>query len=236
MAIVVKQASNTPLMLGQLAETLANTYLQHNQQKQQWDKYEQERIWKNEDRDRFNQSIVDFDAMKEGTFQSGAHRASARNDLMNNRSWGSNLPTAATSPEWMGKRDALAETMARTQGLTNQQAQDSATFNILNATKSAQDPMGMSRDTYIPGMGAATGSDARIGSIDSSGDYTARTPPQATAENPIAQAAQMESATMGAGALGSSQASPALPQNDAEFAALPSGAWYKDSEGIKQKR
>ena len=105
MAIVVKQASNTPLMLGQLAETLANTYLQHNQQKQQWDKYEQERVWKNEERVWRNedraQGQASYDSVMgadPSTFggavfqQNAATRAKAGNDISGY------LPSTSTSP------------------------------------------------------------------------------------------------------------------------------------------
>jgi len=188
MAIVIKEASNTPLMLGQLAETLANTYLQHNQQKQEWDKYEQERIWKNEDREQGQASYDSVMGADPATFggsvfqQNAATRAKAGNDISGY------LPSTSTMPAHIYKNQQLNSYYDPNSGATDIQRQ--AIDSQYGITQLKQDSIGLNQLSADPAL-AATGANPYTGSLSASGEWT-------PAENPIAQAAEMESATMGA--------------------------------------
>ena len=55
MAVVVKEASKTPLAIAALADNLAKTYLQYSQNQTAQAQWEQEATWRNQDRERERQ-------------------------------------------------------------------------------------------------------------------------------------------------------------------------------------
>ena len=222
MAIVIKEASKTPLALGQLAETMANTYLQHNKMKNDFAIAEQDSIWKNKQQTAQLDASNALGAMDNSMFTMGeAGKKLAMANTINGKAVGDLLTNGGSNPEWMGKRDSFADVLVRTHGLDPQEAMDVATMNVLNTTKSAQDPMGMSRETYIPGIGAVTGTDPRVGAVDSGGDYTAM---ESSALGGVANNAQsMESASM--------TGSIPTVSNQADYDALPNGARYIGPDG-----
>jgi len=222
MAIVIKEASKTPLALGQLAESMANTYLQHNKQKNDFAIAEQDSIWKAKQQTAQLDASNALGAMDNSMFTMGeAGKKLAMANTVNGKAVGDLFANGGSNPEWMGKRDSFADVLVRTHGLDPQEAMDVATMNVLNTTKTAQDPMGMSRETYVPGLGAVTGTDPRVGSIEGGGDYTAMTP---SALGGVANNAQsMESASM----------TGSLPtvSNEAEYKAIQVGARYIGPDG-----
>ncbi len=65
MAVVVKEASKTPLAIAALADNMAKTYLQYAQNETSQAQWEQEAIWRNQDRQREQEEISRLGAMAE---------------------------------------------------------------------------------------------------------------------------------------------------------------------------
>ena len=205
MAIVIKEASKTPLALGQLAETMANTYLQHNKMQHDYKIAEQNAIWKSKQMDAYQTAHDTIQGMDPSAFTQGAagQQLMAANALSGKDS-SSLFASSGSNPEWMGKRDALIPVLMDSRGLSYRDAFNTATFNVLGATSMKQSPTGLAVDNYIPGISAATGQSGQVSSNEA-GNYTAMNlPPAAPAASGVANNAQsLESATMtGSGATG----------------------------------
>jgi hypothetical protein len=194
MAIVIKEASNSPLALGQLAETLANTYLQHNQQKQSWDKFEQERIWKNEDRAQGQATYDAVQAADAAIFGGEPFKQSAAAIARDGGDISGYIPSTSTKdvPAHIYKNQQLNSYFDPNSNLTDAQRQ--AIDSQYSITKMKQDPMGLTQNAVVPAL-ASTGANPFGGSLSASGEWS-------VPESSLGQAAGVQSATMGAGEQG----------------------------------
>lgn len=157
MAIVVKEASKTPLAIAALAKGMADSYVNWNNSEQQHQQWEQEKVWTNQDRE-LKQSIYDeLGGMGEGAFVGGrAGLLGAQNAALNGNAWDDYLiGQGGNSPEFMQKIQLAADSMMRVdRTLSRQEAVDAATLQITGMIKTANDPMGISGSSKIPGLGA----------------------------------------------------------------------------------
>ena len=71
MAIVVKEASNTPLAIAALAKNMADTYVNWNNSERDYAKWQQEQTWRNEDRARLGDLASELGGMDTTGFVGG---------------------------------------------------------------------------------------------------------------------------------------------------------------------
>jgi len=223
MAIVIKEASKTPLALGQLAETMANTYLQHNKMKYDFKIAEQDSIWKNTQQQAQLDAANAINDMDDNAFALGAAgKKLAYADSINGKAVGNYFAGGGSSPEWMQKKDALTAMYNEQNRLASlgqeaspeQQASWRSLIEVVNPYDYRQDPTGMEGHFQSEGL-AGIGQDSVIGSIGVNGEYTAG---NVNLGNVANNAQSSEPASM-TGSI------PTIT-NQAEYDALPNGARY----------
>lgn len=157
MAIVVKEASKTPLAIAALAKGMADSYVNWSNSERDHQQWEQEKVWTNQDRD-LKQGIYDeLGTMGNDAFVGGqAGLLGAQSAALNGNAWDDYLiGQGGNSPEFMQKIQLAADSMMRVdQTLSRQEAVDAATLQITGMIKTANDPMGISGSSKIPGLGA----------------------------------------------------------------------------------
>jgi hypothetical protein len=155
MAIVVKEASKTPLAIAALAKGMADSYVNWNNSEREHQQWEQEKVWTNQDRE-LKQSIFDeLGGMGNGAFVGGqAGLLGAQSAALNGDAWDDYLiGQGGNSPEFMQKIQLAADSMMRVDPtLSLQEATDAATLQITGMIKSANDPMGLSSQQRIPSL------------------------------------------------------------------------------------
>ncbi len=157
MAIVVKEASKTPLAIAALAKGMADSYVNWSNSEREHQQWEQEKVWTNQDR-KLKQNIYDeLGGMGDGAFVGGqAGLLGAQSAALNGEAWDDYLiGQGGNSPEFMQKIQLAAESMMRVDStLSRQEAIDAATLQITGMVKSANDPMGLSSQQRIPSLSA----------------------------------------------------------------------------------
>jgi hypothetical protein len=99
MAITIKEASNTPLAIAQLAESLSNTYLQHTQNDTKRAQWEQEATWRNEKQERSDAAGTSMMNLDPSMFTGGeAGRMNAANLARDNKD-ASGFFASSTAPD-----------------------------------------------------------------------------------------------------------------------------------------
>ena len=173
MAIVVKEASNTPLAIAALAKNMADTYVNWNNSERDYAKWQQEQTWKNEDRELGRKSAEALSQLGPDAFlggQAGLYGAMA--NARGNEDFSAYLlePNGGRTPaEWENKVTALSGLYER-QGFTPQQAYDRALVEVTNPYDYRQSPIGIDGYQMSPGL-TAIGQNPIMGTVDSSGEY-----------------------------------------------------------------
>ena len=157
MAIVVKEASKTPLAIAALAKGMADSYVNWNNSEREHQQWEQERVWTNKDRELKLGIYDELGSMGNGAFVGGqAGLLGAQSAALNGSAWDDYLiGQGGNSPEFMQKIQVAADSMMRVdRTLSLQEAVDAATLQITGMVKSANDPMGLASQQRIPSLSA----------------------------------------------------------------------------------
>lgn len=176
MAIVVKEASNTPLAIAALAKNMADTYVNWNNSEREYAKWQQEQTWRNEDRQLGMDAANSLRELGSDAFIGGdAGMYGAIANARNNKEWSSYLKDDGSSSlaEWENKVNALSS-MYQRQGYPPQQAYDRALIEITNPYDYRQSPTGVNGQWMSPGR-IATDGDPVIGEVNITGDYEPNT-------------------------------------------------------------
>jgi hypothetical protein len=182
MAIVIKEASKTPLALGQLAETLASTYLQHNKMQHDYKIAEQDRIWNNKK----EQSLLDasnaLGSMDASGFVGGeVGMKLAQAGILNGKEVSGYMAGGGDSlPTWQQQQNAMTAmyneqnrlAAAGQKASPEQEAQWRSLIEVVKPYDYRQDQMGLEGQVQSRGL-AGIGQDPIIGSVGSGGEYTA---------------------------------------------------------------
>ena len=177
MAIVVKEASNTPLAIAALAKNMADTYVNWNNSERDYAKWQQEQTWRNEDRELGRKSAEALSQLGPDAFlggQAGLYGAMA--NARGNEDFSGYLlePNGGRTPaEWENKVTALTD-MYQRQGFTPQQAADRALVEVTNPYDYRQSPIGLDGYQMSPGM-SAIGQSPILGTVNATGDYEPNT-------------------------------------------------------------
>ena len=155
MAIVVKEASKTPLAIAALAKGMADSYVNWNNSEREHQQWEQEKVWTNQDRDLKQNIYNELGAMGNGAFVGGqAGLLGAQSAALNGSAWDDYLiGQGGNSPEFMQKINVAADALMNVDStLSRQEAVDAATLQITGMIKTANDPMGLSSQQRIPSL------------------------------------------------------------------------------------
>jgi hypothetical protein len=176
MAIVVKEASKTPLAIAALAKGMADSYVNWNNSEQQHQQWEQERVWTNQDRE-LKQSIYDeLGGMGEGAFVGGrAGLLGAQNAALNGNAWDDYLLASSQgNPSAMQEKFNMAYNFFVAQGASPDVATQRARAHASGLISTSKDDIGM--DTLLKiNANAIGGGQVNLGTTDGK-TYTDLTP------------------------------------------------------------
>lgn len=162
MAVVVKEASKTPLAIAALADNMAKTYLQYAQNETSQAQWEQEATWRNQDREYENQQkeklgqlASNVSSMDSSAFLNPAAQESAAYAAGQGQDWTDYLASAGgedTSLSSHYLRLKLTEERAqRLAGLLPADPIKDATWEAMyGGIKTAKDGTGMDTHIYDP--------------------------------------------------------------------------------------
>lgn len=177
MAIVVKEASKTPLAIAALAKGMADSYVNWSNSEREHQQWEQEKVWTNKDRELKQNIYNELGAMGNGAFVGGqAGLLGAQSAALNGNAWDDYLiGQGGNSPEFMQKINVAADALMNVdRTLSRQEAVDAATLQITGMVKSANDPMGISGSSKIPSI-SAFGKDPTLSTTTMTGGGTPET-------------------------------------------------------------
>ena len=165
MAVIVKEASKTPLAIATLASNWANTYADYTANAMKHDVWKQEQVWKNQDYVRKTELADKLAARGAGGFKGGdAGMLGAIDAVHNNRAFDDYLLDAdggaGANPynyAHESQIDMLAATFVRQNGMDPQTAKDYAAKIVLGGFTQRGDPLGIGVDYHDWGK-AASGS------------------------------------------------------------------------------
>jgi hypothetical protein len=176
MAIVVKEASKTPLAIAALAKGMADSYVNWNNSEREHQQWEQEKVWTNQDRG-LKQSIFDeLGGMGNEAFVGGqAGLLGAQSAALNGDAWDDYLLASSQGdPSAMQEKFNMAYDFFTTQGASPDVATQRARAHASGLISTSKDDIGM--DTLLKiNANAIGGGQVNLGTTDGK-TYTDLTP------------------------------------------------------------
>lgn len=168
MAVVVKEASKTPLAIAALADNMAKTYLQYAQNETAQAQWEQEATWRNQDREYENQQreklgqlASNVSSMDPSSFLNSAAQESAAYAAGQGQDWTDYLKSTgedtSLSAHYLEKQDTEAFIRRQMKLDPPDPISDASFISRYARPKQTRDGTGMEINNINPISGAITG-------------------------------------------------------------------------------